>query len=408
MQKKKPEVRVKQFDPSAFVIKANAEMFLTNRQDWIPGWFETKEQSLLMAEKHLQELVDLKARRCPTWHRVLAGMFVYYPLFKWRRAFMTWFWRRLIVPFFLLVTFPLRWSFNKLMEWLKDNGELIDKGTSYIPQILKLLFMGFGGFAVLFGLWIALDYGYHREVAQGAKHIATAVVIQAPLNLKESVVEWQSERVRKQTQAELQIEQERSAAQRYKKWERENPIDAAQRRAEQERINVELEQERLQKEKMERQETEYKWKRRALGALEVLKVIGILILGCIAFLLAVGGFVIILWLLAQTIKPLQRFFNAVYEITLLLIALFFIGFEKYTPTFYRWTDRSIVFVFVEFPVLVRKGVSFAKYAWDWAWGRICPALSVNGAQDMLQDVQSQLAQLRAQKAEAQQTTPPQE
>ena len=387
---KKPDVRVQQFDPTDFVIRANTEMFITNRQDWIFGWLETKEQSLQMAEKHLKELVNLQARRCPTWHRVLAGMMVYYPFFKWRRVFCAWFLTKVIIPFFLLVTFPLRWSFNKLKEWLDDNTDLVAKEISRIPQMLKLLLTGSGLFVVLFGLWVALDYGYYRDVADGAKTVATAVVIEAPLKVKASVVDWHSDRVRTELHAQqVRLERQR-IIETHQKWEQENPIEAARLRAEEER-------KRLEELKREREATERKWEGRMLDALDIFKGIGMLILVCIGLVLAVGAIVVVFWLLAETIKPLQRFFNAVYEIVLTLIALLFIGFEKYIPICYRWTERSVDFVFIEFPILLRKGCSFVKYAWDWAWGKLCPALSVHGAQDMLQDVQAQLAQLRVQK-----------
>lgn len=361
-------------------------MFITNRQDWIFRWIETKEQSLQMAEKHLKELVNLQARRCPTWHRVLAGMMVYYPLFKWRRAFCAWSLKKVIIPFFLIVTFPLRWSFNRLKEWLDDNTDLVAKGISRIPQILKLLLTGSGLFALFFGLWVALDYGYYRDIANGAKTVATTVVIEAPLKVKASVVDWHLDRVR--TEQQLRLERQK-IIETHRKWEQENPTEAARLRAEEER-------KRLEELEREREATERKWEERMLDILGFLKAIGALLLGGICLVLATTGFLLVLWLLAKTIKPLQRFLNAVYEISLTLIALLFIGFEKYTPTFYRWTERSIDFVFVEFPALVRKGWSLVKYAWDWAWGKLCPALSVRGAQDMLQDVQAQLAQLRAQ------------
>ena len=398
----RPRPRVQEFDPSAFVIRANTEMFVTNRQDWIFAWFETKEQSLKKAEKILQDLVDLHVRRCPTWHRVLAGMVIYYPLFKWRRVFVTWSWKTLIIPFLLLVTFPLRWSFKKLRDWLKDNEDLVHKGFSCIPKMFKCLLIA----CVLLGLWIAIDHGYQRDVADAAKSVATAVVIEAPLEVKQSVIYWHSERVRKHSEAELQAQQEQLEAQRLierqKKWDKENPEKVAQFMAEQERIMAEQERKRLEQAQWDRERAEYKWKKRALWALEALKDIGILFLGCIIFILVAGSVVMSCWLLVLTIKPLKRLLIALDEGIFRLITLCLVGSEKHFPVLYRWTERFLTFCFVKFPILVRNGISFIKkfgflikYGWDWAWGKLCPAMSVQGAQTMLEDIQSQLAQLHA-------------
>ncbi len=375
---KKPTVRVKKFDPTDFVIKVNTEMFITNRQDWIFGWFETKEQSLQMAEKHLEEFINLQARRCPTWHRVLAGMMVYYPLFKWRRRVINWFWTKILLPLLLVVSFLLRWSVSKLIKWSEENVDLATKVMYCAPKILLVMLSGCG----LFSVWVALDL-----YSENIKTVVATSVIEVPKRVSNSTSDWYSDRMLRQTQAKLQ---EQLAIQKQKMWEQQNPTEVA-------RLKAEQEQERLEELKREQKETERKWEGRMLDALDVFKGIGILILSCIGMALAMGVAVLVVWLLAETIKPLQRFLNAVSKIILICLVFIFIGFEKYTPTFYRWTDRFIVFVFTEFPALVRKGYSFVKYAWDWAWGRLCPALSVHGAKDMLEDVQAELAQLRAQK-----------
>lgn len=397
---KEPEKNIKEFDPGDILLKNYTFLYITNRQDWIPGWFESKRESLENGKALAEEFLNLEVRRCPSGRWAILGILIYYPLFKWRRVVFTWLWKNIFRHVLKMLTaigkalvYPFVYSSKKIIGWFKENedfiDDLIDNAISCLPKSSIWIVLGFAFLA----LWIAFDHGYHRDVADGAKTVAVTVA-KAPVEVKEAAVDWQVKRATEQAQARRAAEQAQLEAMKIMQariaWEKEHPDQVAALKAEQEK--------RYQRKlAAEREATKRKWKKRFLGGLEFLKNAGILLLALAGIILAGGLLVTAFWYLVSMVKPLARLMHMAYEGLLVGIVLFFIAFEKYTPTFYRWTERAYNFVVEDIPAFLHrvwtwlcKFWALIVFGWHWLSEMVCPTVSNPEASKMVASLDAQL------------------